>query len=88
MIRFLFELNLFYLQVIALTEELLATARQNEISVSDIGRSASESLSFSQAKGSSEKKMVPFHFCFYTFLFHLIISITSFYGETVCQKNI
>ncbi|KAI6701773.1 hypothetical protein NL676_016097 [Syzygium grande] len=46
-------------EVIALTEELLATARQNEISVSDIGRSASESLSFSQAKGSSEKKMQP-----------------------------
>lgn len=46
-------------EVIALTEELLATARQNEISGSDIGRSAGESLSFSEAKGSSEKKMQP-----------------------------
>ncbi|KAF8016111.1 hypothetical protein BT93_H1597 [Corymbia citriodora subsp. variegata] len=46
-------------EVIALTEELLTTARQNEISGSDIGRSASESLSFSQAKGSSENKMQP-----------------------------
>ncbi|XP_030539240.1 survival of motor neuron-related-splicing factor 30 [Rhodamnia argentea] len=46
-------------EVIALTEELLATARQNEISGSEIGRSASESLSFSPAKGSSEMKMQP-----------------------------
>lgn len=46
-------------EVIALTEELLTTARQNEISGSEIGRSASESLSFSLAKGSSEMKMQP-----------------------------
>ncbi|XP_031382419.1 survival of motor neuron-related-splicing factor 30 isoform X2 [Punica granatum] len=38
-------------EVIALTEELLATARQNEISASDIGASTSESLGISQTEG-------------------------------------
>lgn len=57
---FLFFFLFFYigLQVIALTEELLATARQNEISAQDMRASATDPLGSSQTKGLGNKKMV------------------------------
>lgn len=42
------------MQVIALTEELLATARQNEVSGSDIRITASESPDLAHSKGNEK----------------------------------
>lgn len=46
------------MQVIALTEELLASAKQNEISGSHIGTGASASAGFSQSKVNNTAKLV------------------------------
>lgn len=45
------------MQVISLTEELLATARQNDISGQDVGTAAG-SHSFAQTEGDSQNTMV------------------------------
>lgn len=54
--------NIAKMQVIALTEELLATAKQNEISGSDIGPGTSASPSLPQPKVSSSA-IQPIAFC-------------------------
>lgn len=46
------------MQIIALTEQLLTTARWNEIAAQDVGASASRSLILSQIKGLGNNKMV------------------------------
>jgi len=53
------------MQVIALTEELLATAKQNDVSGSDIGTSGRVSPSLLQSKGNTMVKIYIFliYFC-------------------------
>lgn len=58
------------MQVIALTEELLATARQNEISGTDSRISASESPVLPHSKGNEKVTGM-----FFILLFHSILVI-------------
>lgn len=78
------------MQVIALTEELLATAKQNEISGSEIVTSVSESPGLSPPNGNKQVIGIPMWFCFIwnaENLLYVLVRYNSYYDGVLIELS-